>query len=160
MACREGEFSGAPAQRGRVRQICELGRGIVPAFGRRDVDIIAAGARHLPGLPERGFGRLPAVDQITVLAGRLIALHRNLNHIRVRSFILGGAPNARLCFNGGIRIAKTGKPVEIGKISLRLRLSNLSDDSDIFASLNRDRTEWRERAGRARKHGSELRAVP
>jgi hypothetical protein len=42
----------------------------------------------------------------------------------------------------------------------RPSLSNLSDDSDIFASLNRDRTEWRERASRARKHGSELRAVP
>ena len=43
---------------------------VVQTFGRRDVNVLAAGARHLPGLLEGGFGRLPAVDQITVLAHR------------------------------------------------------------------------------------------
>ena len=55
---------------GRTGQICELGRVVVPPFGRRDLDVVAAGARHLPGLLEGGFGGFPAVDKITVFAHR------------------------------------------------------------------------------------------
>ena len=43
---------------------------VFPAFGRRDGDVIAAGARHLPRLLEGGLCRLPAVDQIAVLTHR------------------------------------------------------------------------------------------
>jgi hypothetical protein len=43
---------------------------VVAAFGRRDVNVIAAGSRHLPGLLEGGFGGFPAVDKITVFAHR------------------------------------------------------------------------------------------
>src|SRR5215208_6558744 len=55
---------------GGARQICELGRMVVPPFRRGDVNVIATGSRHLPGLLEGGFGRLPAVNQIAVLAPR------------------------------------------------------------------------------------------
>ena len=41
---------------------------VVPPFGRRDVDVVTAGARHLPRLLERSFGGLPAVQQFAVLA--------------------------------------------------------------------------------------------
>ena len=51
-----------------TRQIWELRRMVIPPFGRRDVNVIATGSRHLPGLLEGGVGRLPAVDQVTVLA--------------------------------------------------------------------------------------------
>jgi len=54
-----------------TRQICELGRVVVPAFRRRDVNVIATGSRHLPGLLEGGFGGFPAVDKFTVFAHRL-----------------------------------------------------------------------------------------
>jgi len=53
-----------------TRQICELGRVVVPAFRRRDVNVIATGPRHLPGLLEGRFGGFPAVDKFTVLARR------------------------------------------------------------------------------------------
>jgi hypothetical protein len=43
---------------------------VVPPFGRRDVNVIATGSRHLPGLLEGGFGGFPAVDKITVFAHR------------------------------------------------------------------------------------------
>jgi hypothetical protein len=43
---------------------------VFPAFGRRDRDVTAAGARHFAGLLERRFGRLPAVNKIAMLAHR------------------------------------------------------------------------------------------
>jgi len=60
-------FQVRPPGGGGTRQICELGRMVIPPFGRRDVNVIATGSRHLPGLLEGGFGGFPAVDKITVL---------------------------------------------------------------------------------------------
>ena len=41
---------------------------VVSAFGRGDVDVVTANLRHLPSLPKRGFGGLPAMQDLAVSA--------------------------------------------------------------------------------------------
>src|SRR3954453_23248448 len=52
----------------RAGQVRELGRMVIPSFGRGDVYVVATGSRHFSGLLKGSFGGLPAMEEFAVLA--------------------------------------------------------------------------------------------